>query len=161
MALQNQVGVYYSGAVAGDRASHNPVVYRPRNPLAEGIVYVGRFVFQGTDPETQVKASGSVVAGFVERIINYYNFTLTSSGTLAIPDETPITVATIGEFYAAYAQSSTPTIGQRAFASTTDGSIVYAAAGATVAGHVQTGFVVKEVREEDGLVFISNWTPAA
>lgn len=161
MGLQKQVGVYFSGATPGDRASHNPVVYLPRNPLAEGIITVGNFVFQGTDPQEQVSASGSVVAGFVERIINYYNFILTSSGTLAIPDQTPVTVATIGEFYAAYSQSSTPTLGQKAFASTTDGSIVYATAGATVAGHVETGFVVKEVREEDGLVFISNWTPAA
>ncbi|MBL3522868.1 hypothetical protein IM876_09350 [Serratia plymuthica] len=159
MALQKQVNLYYSGAVAGDRASHNPVVYLPRNPLAEGIVYVGRFVFRGTDPESQVKTSGSVVAGFVERLLNYYNFTLTSGGTLAIPDKTPITVASIGEFYAAY--SSVPTIGQKAFANTTTGVITYAAAGATVAGSVETGFVVKEVREEDNLAFISNWTPAA
>lgn len=160
MGLQNQVNLYYSGAVAGDRASHNPVIYLPRNPLAEGVVYVGRFVFKGTDPENQVKTSGSVVAGFVERLLNYYNFTLTSGGTLAIPDETPVTVATIGEFYAAYT-STAPTIGQKAFANTTTGVITYAAAGATVAGSVETGFVVKEVREEDGLAFISNWTPAA
>jgi len=160
MALQKQVGLYYSGAVAGDRASHNPAVYLPRNPLAEGIVYAGRFVFRGTDAATQVKTSGTVVAGFVERIINYYNYVVTSSGTMGIADKTPVTVATIGDFYAAYT-GTTPTLGQKAFASTTDGTISYAAAGATVAGSVETGFVVKEVRNADGLVFISNWTPAA
>lgn len=161
MALQQQVGLYYSGAVAGDKASHNPVVYRPRNPLAEGAVTVGNFVFQGTDPANQVKASGSVVAGFVQRIINYYNYTITSSGTLTITDETPVTVALKGDFYAAFNQSTTPTIGQKAFASTTDGSITYAAAGETVSGHVETGFFVREVREEDGLVMISNFTTAS
>ncbi|USB65941.1 structural cement protein Gp24 [Klebsiella pneumoniae] len=160
MALQDQVGLYYSGAVEGDKASHNPVVYLPKNPLAEGNVTVGRFVFRGTDPETQVKASGSVVAGFVQRLINYYNYTITSSGTLTIPTETPVTVAVKGEFYTAINQSATPTYGQKAFASTTDGSIAYANAGATVAGHVETGFVVKEIRAEDGLVMISNYSPA-
>lgn len=160
MALQSQVNLYYSGAVAGDKASHNPVVYRPKNPLAEGAVTVGNFVFEGTDPETQVSASGSVVAGFVQRIINYYNFNITSSGTLTIPDETPITVAIKGDFYAAFTQSSAPTYGQKAFASTTDGSITYANAGATVAGHVETEFAVKEVRTEDGLVMISTYSTA-
>ncbi|PAO09834.1 hypothetical protein CIW60_12775 [Enterobacter roggenkampii] len=160
MALQSQVGVYYSGAVAGDRASHNPVVYRPKNPLAQGVVTVGNFVFQGTDPANQVSASGSVVAGFVERIINYYNYTITSAGTLSIPDKTPVTVALKGDFYVAYNQSATPTLGQKAFASTTDGSIVFANAGATVSGHVETGFAVREVRSADSLVMISNYSPA-
>lgn len=160
MALQSQVDLYYSGAVAGDRASQNPVVYLPKNPLAEGIVTVGNFVFQGTDPANQVSAAGSVVAGFVERIINYYNYTITSAGTLAIPDKTPVTVAQKGDFYVAYSQSATPTIGQKAFASTTDGSVTFADAGATVSGHVETGFVVREVRSTDGLVMISNYSPA-
>jgi hypothetical protein len=71
-------------------------------------------VFQGTDPANQVSASGSVVAGFVERILNYYNFTITSAGTLGIPDKTPVTVALKGDFYVAYNQSATPTIGQKA-----------------------------------------------
>ncbi len=160
MGLQKSVGLYFSGAVEGDKASHNPVVYLPKNPLAEGEVTVGRFVFQGTDPEAQVKASGTVVAGFVQRIINYYNFVITSSGTLTIPDETPVTVAVKGEFYAAFSQTTTPKYGQKAFASTTDGSIVYGDAGDTVDGHVETGFVVKEIRSEDGLVMISNYSPA-
>lgn len=159
MVLQKQVGLYYSGAVEGDKASHNPVIYLPKNPLSEGEVTVGRFVFQGTDPENQVKASGSVVVGFVQRIINHYNFVVNSSGTLTIPDETPVTVAVKGEFYAAYDPASVPSHGQKAFASTTDGSIKYAAAGATVAGHTETGFVVKEVRTEDGLAMISNYSP--
>ncbi|HCR2010172.1 TPA: hypothetical protein ONC52_001994 [Enterobacter asburiae] len=160
MGLQSQVGLYYSGAVAGDRASQNPVVYRPKNPLAQGIVTVGNFVFQGTDPANQVSASGSVVAGFVERLINYYNYTITSPGTLSVPDKTPVTVALKGDFYVAYNQSATPTLGQKAFASTTDGSIVFANAGATVSGHVETGFAVREVRSTDGLVMISNYSPA-
>ncbi|HHH3450563.1 TPA: hypothetical protein ACPZB0_001005 [Klebsiella variicola subsp. variicola] len=160
MGLQKQVGLYYSGAVAGDKASHNPVFYRPKNPLAEGAVTVGNFVFEGTDPEAQVKASGSVVVGFVQRLINYYNFVITSSGTLTIADETPITVAIKGDFYAAYSGTA-PTFGQKAFASTTDGSVAYGDAGATVAGHVETDFIVKEIRSNDGLVMISNLTSAA
>lgn len=159
MGLQKQVGLYYSGAVAGDRASHNPVFYLPKNPFSEGEVTAGNFVFQGTDPETQVKASGSVVAGFVQRLINHYNFDITSSGTLTIQDGTPITVAVKGEFYAAYTGTA-PTFGQKAFASTTDGSISFGDAGATVEGAVETGFEVKEIRSEDGLVMISNYSPA-
>ncbi|WP_369788319.1 hypothetical protein [Rouxiella sp. WC2420] len=160
MGLQTQVNLYYSGAVVGDRASHNPVVYLPTNPLAEGVVTVGNFVFQGTDPSSQVSAAGTVLAGFVERLLNYYNFALLSGGTLGIPDETPVTVATIGEFYTSFGTTA-PTVGQKAFASTTDGSVSYAAAGATVAGSLETSFVVREVRTSDNLVFISNWTPAA
>lgn len=160
MGLQKQVGLYYSGAVAGDPASENPRIYRPKNPQAEGIVTVGNFVFEGTDPLAQVSASGSVVAGFVERVINYYNFTLTSGATMQLPDKTNITVGIKGDWYAAYDQSAAPTLGQAAFASTTDGSITFDDVGATVAGHVETGFLVKEVREEDGLVMISNYTTA-
>ena len=77
-----------------------------------------------------------------------------------IPDKTPVTVALKGDFYVAYNQSATPTIGQKAFASTTDGSVVFANAGATVSGHVETGFAVREVRSTDGLVMISNYSPA-
>lgn len=160
MGLQKSVGLYYSGAVAGDKASQNPVVYRPRNPLAQGAVTVGNFVFQGTDPANQVSASGSVVAGFVPRILDYYNFNITSAGTLSIPDKTPVTVALKGDFYAAFTSSTPPTLGQKAFASTTDGSVTYAADGATVAGYVETGYVVREVRTADGLVFISNYSAA-
>jgi hypothetical protein len=46
MGLQTQVNLYYSGAVAGDRASQNPVVYRQkirwRRVLLQSVISCSR-----------------------------------------------------------------------------------------------------------------------
>ncbi|QDX31938.1 hypothetical protein Dpoa569_0001327 [Dickeya poaceiphila] len=161
--MQSQVNQFYAPAVKGDRASQNPVVYLPFNPRAENTVYVGQFVFAGSD-NTQVKSSTSgsdAPVGFIERLLNYYNFTLTSGSTMTLPDNTSLTVAKIGEFYVTYDNSSVPTVGQKAFASKTNGSVHFAAAGATVSGFVETTFVCKGVDSTSGLAVISNWNPAS
>ncbi|MBC8947071.1 MULTISPECIES: structural cement protein Gp24 [Xenorhabdus] len=162
MALQKQVGLYYAPAVPGDRATQNPVIYTQGNPRAEGDITVGHFVFAGTDPFRQVKASTTgkdAPIGFVERILAYYNYNLISPGTMTIPDQTDVTIAVRGDYWCAPTNQNAAT-GQTVFASTTDGSIQTADAKATIEGHVKTDWVVKYYDADSNLAIISNWHAA-
>ncbi|PHM61196.1 structural cement protein Gp24 [Xenorhabdus ishibashii] len=162
MALQKQVGLYYAPAVPGDRATQNPVIYTQGNPRAEGEITIGHFVFAGTDPFRQVKASTtgkSAPVGFVERILAYYNYNLTSPATMTIPDQTDVTIAARGDFWCAPTNQSAST-GQTVFASTTDGSIQTGDAKTPIEGHVKTDWIVKYYDTDSNLALISNWQTA-
>ncbi|WP_340611881.1 structural cement protein Gp24 [Xenorhabdus bharatensis] len=162
MALQKQVGLYYAPAVPGDRATQNPVIYTQGNPRAEGDITIGHFVFAGTDPFRQVKASTTgkdAPVGFVERILAYYNYNLISPGAMDIPDQTDVTVAVRGDFWCAPSNQNVA-IDQAVFASTTDGSIQTADAKATLDGYVKTSWTVKYYDADSNLAIISNWQTA-
>jgi hypothetical protein len=157
MALQTQVGLSAAQGVPGEKASLNPAVYYPNTLLAEGAVTVGSFVFAGTDPQTQAKnsgASGASALGFVERNIVYYDFAnVLEDGTLVVPDSSALTIATRGDFWAVSASDAT--VGQKVFAVLADGSLKTGAAQATVAGAVETGFVVMTAGEAGEVIIIS------
>lgn len=155
MGPQKVVGFYNAPAVAGDMATPDQAIYQACNYTAEGSgVKVGKFVFAGTNPATQAKATGTVVLGLVQRVINYVNMNLVSGGTLELPEGSTLTVAVKGDFWIEATGSAT--VGQKVLVDKTDGSISF---GTAASGNkLDTGFVVKTPASASGdMIIISNW----
>ena len=153
--MQTVVNLYPSAAVAGDRAGLEPIVTTPINYTAEdSAIKVGNFVFAGSD-DGLAASTGSTVLGFVVRDLNNAIFDLTAEGTLAIPQYNTVTVATEGDFWAETVDAAT--VGQKAFASTSDGSITAGDAGGAVDGYTETNFVFKTAADAGELAIIGTW----
>lgn len=157
MGFQKQVYTSVASGVAGDPATPDQAIYQAVNYTAETAVTVGNFVFAGTDPGTQAKASSESDApiGLVQRNISYVNSDITSAGTLVVPAGSTLTVAVFGDFYVK--TKSAATVGQAVYASLTDGSISTAAAGSTVSGSIETAWRVKTAGAANDTIIISNW----
>lgn len=164
MGLQKQVNLYRAAGVQGDKATPNQSIYFPKQMVAEGDVTVGTFVFYGTDASKQASNSktggtGGTAAdliGFVERVINYANYDVTSEGTLIVPNKSTLTIAMCGDYWATATTAATPR--QKVFVNPTTGAISTAAAGGTVSGAVETPWTVIQGGEAGTPILISNWT---
>ncbi|ATJ91548.1 hypothetical protein HK16_05790 [Acetobacter senegalensis] len=166
MAFQQQVNVEPALGVAGDFASMNPIA----NVLAgegalvagDGGLVVGVFGWVQADGRSVLNKppSGSTAApdGFVHRdltgqITNFYD-----ESSMVVPEGYMVSLYAAGDFFAS--ASTAATRGQKIFASTTDGSISTGAAGATVAGYVETKFYAASTCAAGELVKISTWDHA-
>lgn len=144
-------------AVEGDFASANP---RASVNAGEGTFVVGaggaiigHFGWADANGAVTNAGSGSPT-GFIHRdnqalLANYLD-----SYSMVIPAGMPVTLMRSGDFWARTA--TTATIGQKVFASNTDGSVKTGAAGATVAGYTETGFFVDSAAAVNELIKISN-----
>lgn len=153
---QKKVFTTVAVGVPGAKATLNPFVYHPNTLLAEGEATVGNFVWPGADPELQARNTTSGTdkpIGLVERNIVYPNYDLLDDGTLVVPDGSTLTIGICGDYWVA--ASTAAVAGQKAFASTTDGSIATGAAGATVAGHVETDWTVETAGAAGEAIMIS------
>ena len=160
MGLQKQVNLYRAAGVQGDKATLNQSIYFPKQMVAEGDVTVGTFVFYGTDVSKQAsnsKTGGTAadIIGFVERVINYANYDVTSEGTLIVPNKSTLTIAMCGDYWATATTAATPR--QKVFVNPTTGAISAAAAGETVEGAVETPWTVIQGGEAGTPILISNW----
>lgn len=160
MGLQKKVDLYRAYAVAGDKATPRQAIYFPQQLIAETEITVGNFCFFGTDPETQAKNTGTAttLVGLVERVINYSNYVVTSEGTLTLPVGSALTVAVRGDYYVT--SSTVATQGQKVFVNTSTGAVSTGATGGTVAGSVETDWVVTLGGAIGEPVLISNWKAA-
>lgn len=161
MGLQKQVNLYRAAGVQGDKATPNQSIYFPKQMVAEGDVTVGTFVFYGTDASKQASNSktGGTAAdliGFVERVINYANYDVTSEGTLIVPNKSTLTIAMCGDYWATATTAAAPR--QKVFVNPTTGAISTAAAGGTVESAVETPWTVIQGGEAGTPILISNWT---
>lgn len=161
MGLQKQVNLYRAAGVQGDKATPNQSIYFPKQMVAEGDVTVGTFVFYGTDASKQAsnsKTGGTAagIIGFVERVINYANYDVTSKGTLIVPNKSTLTIAMCGDYWATATTAATPR--QKVFVNPTTGVISTAAAGRAVEGAVETPWTVIQGGEAGTPILISNWT---
>lgn len=161
MGLQNQVNLYRAVGVQGDKATPNQSIYFPKQMVAENDVTVGTFVFYGTDASKQASNSktGGTAAdliGFVERVINYANYDVTSEGTLIVPNKSTLTIAMCGDYWATATTAATSR--QKVFVHLATGAISTAAAGETVPGAVETPWVVIQGGKAGTPILISNWT---
>ncbi len=154
MGFQKQVYTSVAPAVAGDPATPDQAVYTPVNFIAEGSVTVGNFAFAGTNAG-QAKSTGSTILGIVQRNLGYFNYNLTSAGTLQVPDGSALQIAVRGDFWVKTLTAAT--VGQAVFVSTTDGSVKTAASGSSVSGSVETTWRVKTAGAANDLIIISNW----
>lgn len=151
MSLQKAVATEYSVGIPGDKASLNEVIYTTINPIAENDVQAGTFVWAGDTEATAKYDSDSSAApiGFVQRNISYPDASITSDGTMTIPQGHALTVARKGDFWAT--ADSAITIGTQIKADPANGKIKQT-------GGVNTGWYAKTASAANGdLILISSW----
>lgn len=161
MGLQTQVNLYRAAGVQGDKATPNQSIYFPKQMVAEGNVTVGTFVFYGSNADkrasnTKANATAADLVGFVERVINYANYGVTSEGTLIVPSKSALTIAMCGDYWATATTDATAR--QKVFANFTTGTISTNTAGTTVPGAVETPWTVIQGGKAGTPILISNWT---
>lgn len=158
MPFQTVVNQTPAPAVAGDFASANPnasVLAGPGTFVAgTGGANVG--VFGWADASGLVTNAGSgVPTGFIHRDMQALIVTWLAEATMNIPAGQPVTLMSAGDFWAK--TLTTATIGQKVFASNTDGTIKTGAAGATIAGYTETKWFVGSAAAVNELVKITTW----
>lgn len=148
--FQTQVFNQPAQAVAGDRASQNPIATYDAGPgglVADASgVSCGRFcwVTPPTDPNgtgslaTQAAGSGNV-AGFLYNFTQALNTVFLSDASLVIPQGLPVGLATQGDFWVVNSGSTEAVVGQKAYASFGSGLVSFAAAGAPSVTSTATG----------------------
>lgn len=144
MSFQKTLNRDLPVAVEGDFASTNPyhTMLAGEGKLKAGAngVTVGRFAW--ADPATGLVSNATVtdgLLGFVHRDNTALLTQYLAEATLLIPAGFGVTLYDGGDFWARFAAGAT--IGQKVFASDTDGSVL-ASSNATEAGYTDTGFVV-------------------
>lgn len=149
MSFQNAVNADLPLAIAGDYATSNP---RAAYPAVEGQfvagaagVTVALFAWIQADGRTVLNAQpagGAAPDGFIHREQQALITTYLADNSSLVPAGFPVTLMETGDYFALSTAAATK--GQKAFASTTTGAITYGAAGATIAGSVETAFIVKQ-----------------
>lgn len=144
MTFQTSVNLQQAAAVAGDFASANPyatvVAHEGGLVVGTGGVTVARF---GWASNGSVLNAGTVTpTGFIHRsqgkaVITTY---LAETGNL-IPAGFPISLMNKGDYWCTITVA-TATVGNKAFAKLTDGTMQPGAAGATISGYIETPFTI-------------------
>lgn len=145
LGFQATLNMQQAAAVAGDFASANPrsAVVAHEGTLVAGSsgVTVGRFAWATTAGVVSNAGTGKPT-GFVHReqgvaLITTY----LAEVSLLIPQGRETTLMATGDYYAEVTVAGA-TIGNKAFASLTDGTMQPGAAGATIAGYIETDFFI-------------------
>lgn len=159
MPFQSVINQYQAPAVEGDFASANPYasVVAGEGALIAGTagVTVGRFAWAVAGVVSNVQSSGAPT-GFVHRQMQAIITTWLGANTMLIPAGVNMALMSAGDFWGR--TTTVATIGQKVFASITDGTIATGAAGATVAGFVETKFVVGSAAAAGELVKFGTWS---
>lgn len=161
MALftETTVPLYYAEGLPGRIANENPHVYTTLNYVAGAPVQIASFVWLNTDDSPRAVNTGTgQPLGFVIALYDYYLTSRTERATYTAEENDRLTIMRAGDVWA---QSADPvTVGQKVFANLTTGAVTTGDAGATVAGAVETTWVVKYVSPDSGNLFImSNLDP--
>lgn len=158
MPFQNDVNLQPQVGVPGDQASMNPVSVISR--IAQTAVTVARFVWPGTDTDNQVNNTGTGdPLGFAIRNQNSIIPNYLQEFSMVVPIGFPVEVAEQGEYFASSANVST--LGQKVFATLADGTLQFGAAGATIAGAVETQWKVTRGAAANGVLKMSTWSNLA
>ena len=130
MALQSTVNTAYAKGVAGDMVNpgSGQNVFTPINPIADGPVNVGSFVFPGSDPYTQASNAATVENAGSDT----YAIACTPSAGTAVSGN--VTVANDGSQL--ILQSSVGSINQTASGATSGTATVSIPVGADFAGSI-------------------------
>lgn len=158
MSFQTTVNITPAPAVAGDFASANPNASVLAGPGAfvagTGGVNVGLFGWADTSGLV-TNAGAGAPTGFIHRDMQALIVNWLASASMNIPAGQPVTLMSAGDFWA---QTLTvATIGQKVFASNTDGTVKTGAAGATIAGYTETKWFVGSAAAANELVKITTW----
>lgn len=158
MPFQKTVNQYYAPAVAGDFASTNP---RASVLAGEGAFVAGTGgatvgVFAWADANGLVTNAGSgAPTGFIHRDMQALITLFLAETSMVIPQGLPVTLHSAGDFWVK--TGTVATVGQKAFASNTDGTVKTGATGATIAGYTETKWSVDSAGAVGELIKISTW----
>lgn len=160
MPFQSVINQQPAPAVEGDFASANPYasVVAGEGALIAGAagVTVGRFAWAtAAGVVSNVQTSGAPT-GFVHRHQTAVITTWLGASSMLIPPGVNMALMAAGDFWGR--STTVATIGQKVFASITDGTIATGAAGATIAGFVETKFVVQSVAAVGELIKFGTWS---
>lgn len=150
----NQINIDSAVAVQGMKATPDQSIYTPRNFLVEDAagIAVGGFVDYGSVDGTVTGAiTNTYPLGFVERVINSFNYDVTSPGTLIVPEGGTLTIAVKGDYYVTAPE--TVAIGDPVYCNDTTGAVT----DSNDADKLDTGWVYKTAGATDDMVIISNW----
>lgn len=147
LGFQTTVNLQQAAAVEGDFASTNPsrsvVSHEGTLVAGAGGVAVARFAWADASGKVMITGSG-VPTGFVSRSGQQGAAQITgylAETNMIILQGYEVTLYESGDFWAKHI-TNPATVGQKVFASLTTGQIQTAAAGATVAGYIETAFRV-------------------
>jgi hypothetical protein len=148
MPFQIQVNSQQAPAVAGDFASDNPraSVISPEGGFVCGAggMNVGTFGWVQADGKTVLNsAAAGAPNGFIARQEQALIATYLAEYGINIPAGFPCTLFWKGDFWFK-ANNNAAVVGQKVFAKLADGTTQTAAAGANVAGYVETPFYVTQ-----------------
>jgi hypothetical protein len=165
MSFQKSVTTYRGVGQVGHPASTSPIIAAAGGPgafkaVAAGVT-IATFVYRdATDPKAVTNVaptSTTKPVGFIQNlgqaIIGYGQ-----SASMLIRGGVEVSPKVGGDFWVK--SSTVAAVGQKVFSSTTDGTIATGAAGATVAGHVETDWYVAQGAAVGDLVIISSWSKA-
>lgn len=131
MALQSQVFTTKAAAVAGDIAVPENAQFYPVNLLADSAgVEVGKFVYTASGVATGT-ASGAPL-GVAVRNLSYPNYTVTSGGSLLIPEGEPVNIMANGDVYVTATDSAV--VGASVYVNASGAIVTTSASGATDTG---------------------------
>lgn len=159
MGFQSTIHNDPNPAVAGDFASANPRASLLAGPgtlvAGSGGCNVGLFAWAASDG-TVTNAGSNAPSGFVHRDMQALITTWLAEASMNIPEGQPVTLMTAGDFWAK--TLTVATVGQKVFASNTDGTVKTGAAGATISGYTETDFSVGSAGAANDLIKITTWS---
>jgi len=156
--FQNVINQYPAPGVEGGFASTNPhatyLAGEGALVAGEAGVTIGRFAWVVDGVASN--AGAGAPSGFVHRDGQASITVWLAEASNLVQPGREITLMTAGDFWAR--TSTAATRGQKIFASLTTGQVQAAAAGATVAGYVETAFTAGSACDAGELVKISTWS---
>lgn len=144
MGFQSSVNLQQAAAVAGDFASANPAptVVAHEGGLIAGTGGVTTARFAWASDGSVLNSGSGAPTGFLHRMQGVALITtyLAETGNV-VPAGFPVTLHKGGDFWATITVGAA-SVGNKAFASLTDGTMQPGAAGATISGYVETDFTI-------------------
>ena len=147
MGFQTTVNLQQAPAVAGDFATANP---RASFPAGEGQyvaaavgVTVGRFAWIDAVTGLVSNTGTGKPDGFIHREQQALISAYLAEASNVVPQGFPVTVMRTGDYWAT-ATVAAAVKGNKVFAKLTDGTVQAGAAGATIAGFIETDFVITQ-----------------
>lgn len=159
MPFQSSVNTYQAPGVAGEFASANPrasvVAGEGELVAGSGGCVVGNFAWADSNGKV-TNAGSNAPTGFVHRNMNALIVGWLNEAGNTVQEGYGVTLMSAGDFWAKSATAAT--VGQKVFASNTDGSVKTGAAGATVTGFTETKWSVGSACSADELCKITTWS---
>ncbi len=158
-SFQTKLNSIPARGIAGQKLFTNPIVYYCKALRAEKDIPCSAFVWLSTDTsveDTVINSGTGKPLGLCLPLALYANEDLLSSASNQITENNYLSVCIKGDLLVTCASVSK--VGDKIFASLTDGSIKADKADATVTGFIETDFSVISAGSAGELITISNWS---